>query len=137
MAFGCLTHLVSTEYMSIKKSKGDILLFRRNRRGSARHNIDEEVNGIRESLKAPKERSYSFIRKYGEGTFKPLAKNDTTIAQQSSTVAMFWDNLTYVIKIKNDTRKLLSDLEGWVLPRTMTALMVSCLPNKELCSDVE
>ena len=126
MAFGCLTHLVSTEYMSIKKSKGDILLFRRNKRGSARHNIDEEVNGVRESLKVPDENSYSFVRKYEQGIVKILAKNDATTAQRSSTVAIIWNNLSYDIKIKNDTRRLLSDLEGWVLPKTMTALMVSC-----------
>ena len=126
MAFGCLTHLVSTEYMSIKKSKGDILLFRGNRRGSARHTIDEEVNGVRESVNAPNEHSYSFVRKYGQGIVKALAKDDATVTQRSSTVAIFWDNLRYDIKIKNDTRRLLSDLEGWVSPKTMTALMVSC-----------
>ena len=126
MAFGCLTHLVSTEYMSIKKNRGDILLFRRNKKGLAGHNIDEEVHGVRESLKAPNERSSSFIRKHRQGHDKSLAKNDITVAQRSPRIAIFWDNLSYEIKTKDDTRTLLHDLEGWVLPKRITALMVSC-----------
>ena len=45
-------------------------------------------------------------------------------AIQKQTAVFHWDGVNYDIKIKGEPRKLLDDVDGWVKPGTLTALMV-------------
>ncbi len=45
-------------------------------------------------------------------------------AIQKQTAVFHWDGVNYDIKIKKEARKLLNDVDGWVKPGTLTALMV-------------
>ena len=120
MAFGCLTHLVATEYMSIKKSKGDVLLFRQNARRVAGRYHHEEVRAAQKPLGASSQHPSSVNRSPGLS----YVKEDVATSWRP-TPPVLWNNLGFDISLKNDTRRLLNDLEGWVKPGTTTALMVS------------
>ena len=47
------------------------------------------------------------------------------LAQTAQDQIFHWKNVNYSIKIKDETRDILTDIESWVQPGTLTALMVS------------
>lgn len=111
MLLGCTIYLLATEYISAKKSKGEVLLFRRGHvpdlgpRADEESNVDDRVN-----------------------TETALAREknvpDTPANIHKQTSIFHWESVKYDIKIKGKPRRLLDDVDGWVKPGTLTALMV-------------
>jgi len=48
---------------------------------------------------------------------------DAPASIQKQTAVFHWDGVNYDIKIKGEPRRLLDDVDGWVQPGTLTALM--------------
>jgi ATP-binding cassette, subfamily G (WHITE), member 2, PDR len=115
MIFGCAIYLLATEYISAKKSKGEVLLFRRGRvpelgpQADEESNVDDRIN-----------------------TETVLAREktvpDAPASIQKQTAVFHWNSVNYDIKIKGGSRRLLDNVDGWVKPGTLTALMVRCHP---------
>jgi len=110
MVFGCAVYLLATEYISAQKSKGEVLLFRRRHMPALGPKADEESNI--------------------EDRVNPevvLARTRTVpeapASIQKQTAVFHWDSVSYDIKIKGEPRRLLDDVDGWVIPGTLTALM--------------
>lgn len=109
--FGCAVYLAATEFISAKKSKGEVLLFRRGRvpdptpAPDEESNVDDRVN-IETIL--TRERTVP----------------DAPPSIQKQTAIFHWAGVNYDIKIKGEPRRLLDDVDGWVKPGTLTALMV-------------
>ncbi|KAG4442873.1 hypothetical protein IFR05_001669 [Cadophora sp. M221] len=101
----CATYILATEYISERKSKGEVLLFRRGAipPTSGRKPADEES-----ALPA-------FKKKNEGSTETPDALRQTAI--------FHWEDLCYDIKIKGEPRTILDHVDGWVKPGTLTALM--------------
>jgi ABC-type multidrug transport system ATPase subunit len=111
--FFCFTHLMTTEYISAKKSKGEVLLFPRTKVPALSSGKDDEEG-------APD----------GRITSDDLQKVATSAAAgeappsiQKQTAIFHWQGVNYDIKIKGEPRRLLDDVDGWVKPGTLTALM--------------
>lgn len=110
MIFGCLVYLLATEYISAKKSKGEVLLFQRGQAPNLPRKVDVEAHGD------------------GGANLEASAREETvpdapaSIQRHSSVV--HWDSVNYDIKIKGKPRRILDDVDGWVKPGTLTALMV-------------
>ncbi|KAL9601178.1 MAG: hypothetical protein Q9219_002678 [cf. Caloplaca sp. 3 TL-2023] len=109
MIFGCFVYLVATEYISAKKSKGEVLLFRRGRVPYAQQRYDEEAD------------SDDRIENETIAREKTVPDAPATIQKQTSIV--HWDSVNYDIKIKGKPRRILDEVDGWVIPGTLTALM--------------
>ena len=45
---------------------------------------------------------------------------------QKQTAIFSWKDVTYDVKIKKETRRILDHVDGWVKPGTLTALMGVC-----------
>ena len=111
VVFGCATYLVATEFISAKRSKGEVLLFRRGQVPSLSAPADEEAKSA------------------DRVTSQDLTRQITVPATiQKQTAVFHWDGVDYDIKIKGEPRKLLDDVDGWVKPGTLTALMVRSRP---------
>lgn len=110
MFFGCAVYLLATEYISAKKSKGEVLLFRRGRVPDMGPKADEESR-VEDRV----------------NTETVLAREktvpDAPASIQKQTAVFHWDGVNYDIKIKKEPRRLLDDVDGWVRPGTLTALM--------------
>lgn len=111
MIFGLTLYLLATEFISAKKSKGEVLLFRRGAVPDQGPKADEESN-VEDRV----------------NTDAILARQ-TTIPDappsiQKQTAVFHWDSVSYDIKIKGEPRRLLDEVDGWVRPGTLTALMV-------------
>ncbi|KAK1690168.1 ABC-2 type transporter-domain-containing protein [Colletotrichum godetiae] len=101
-------YFVATEYIAAKKSKGEVLVFRRGVTAPVKGKDDPES-----SLSGPA----TIIEKGGHGA----SANEGTI--QGSTSVFHWGDVCYDVKIKTETRRILDHVDGWVKPGTLTALM--------------
>lgn len=109
-----VVYLASTEYISAKKSKGEVLLFRRGRVPDMGPKPDEESN-VEDRLNAELVLS------------RERTVPDAPPSIQKQTAVFHWSSVNYDIKIKSEHRRLLDDVDGWVKPGTLTALMVRSL----------
>ncbi|KAF9875723.1 ABC-2 type transporter [Colletotrichum karsti] len=107
IALHCV-YFVATEYVSAKKSKGEVLVFRRGVAAPSKVKDDVET-----SMTGPS----TIVEKGG----KAASGNDGMI--QASTSVFHWNNVCYDIKIKGEPRRILDHVDGWVKPGTLTALM--------------
>lgn len=112
IAFAVFNHIVyflATEYITAKKSKGEVLVFRRNHLPQTTGKGDIEASTTEPNIiteKKPVDRSVG---------------DDGVI--QASTSVFHWSNVCYDIKIKGEPRRILDNVDGWVKPGTLTALM--------------
>ncbi|EFQ25369.1 ABC-2 type transporter [Colletotrichum graminicola] len=103
-----MVYLFATEYISAKKSKGEVLVFRRGVSAPTKSKDDPEA-----SVSGPS----AIVEKGGKGA----SANEGAI--QGSTSVFHWSNVCYDVKIKTETRRILDHVDGWVKPGTLTALM--------------
>lgn len=110
MIFGCFVYLFATEFISAKKSKGEVLLFQRGRVLGQKSKHDEEANAD--------------DRVNTETLAREKSVPDAPASIQTQTAIFHWDSVNYDIDIKGKPRRLLDEVDGWVVPGTLTALMV-------------
>ena len=108
------TYMLFAEIVSAKKSKGEVLVFRRGHKLAA---VPQKGSQDAESKMA-----VSGPTMVAE---KPRSSHEQNTNIQMSTSIFHWNNVCYEVKIKGETRQILNNVAGWVKPGTMTALMVS------------
>ncbi|KAL2431395.1 ABC multidrug transporter C [Exophiala dermatitidis] len=104
------TYLVAAEFVSAKKSKGEVLVFRRGYKPAAfkeKNLRDAEAGGAR-TVAAQKD---------------PNELHPISSIIQKQTAIFQWKDVCYDIKVKGGQRRLLDHVDGWVKPGTLTALM--------------
>lgn len=108
IAFGAV-YLLSTEFISAQKSKGEVLLFRRGLVPASAGQHDEE--GMPDGRM--------------DSELLTAEKVDTQVPPSilKQTAIFHWSDVVYDIKIKGEPRRLLDHVDGWVKPGTLTALM--------------
>ncbi|KAH7080571.1 ABC-2 type transporter-domain-containing protein [Paraphoma chrysanthemicola] len=103
-----VAHLVMTELVASERSKGEVLVFRRNKMKSKgkRSNSDEE-GGSPSAHQGEK-----------------FSSDDNSEHKVQEQVSIFhWEKVNYEIQIKGETRTILDSVDGWIKPGTLTALM--------------
>ncbi|KAH7083362.1 ABC-2 type transporter-domain-containing protein [Paraphoma chrysanthemicola] len=99
-------YLLGTEYITAKKSKGEVLVYRRGHKVPKSPSTDD-LEG------APAGRTVS--TQYDNSDEIAIIERQTAIFQ--------WQDVCYDIKIKGEDRRILDHVDGWVKPGTLTALM--------------
>ncbi|KAI9806468.1 MAG: hypothetical protein M1833_003655 [Piccolia ochrophora] len=104
------TYLAAAEFISAKKSKGEVLVFRRGHTPAAL------------TKSSPDDAEAA-----GAGNLIPVEKHSTAqdVSEiiQKQTAIFQWHDVCYDIKIKSENRRILDRIDGWVKPGTLTALM--------------
>ncbi|RWA06706.1 hypothetical protein EKO27_g8395 [Xylaria grammica] len=105
------------EYIPAQRSKGEVLLFRRGRtsRTAAAICDEESPNPITMLPVSPSEKMETMTPK---GTHSGIFD-----ALQKQTAIFHWDGICFDIKTKGGKKRILNDIDGWVKPGTLTALM--------------
>lgn len=110
MIFLMVFYLGATELISAKKSKGEVLVFKKGytpaslkEKSSDEETADSGANGA----ELAKKESY-------------VSASDVI---QKQTAIFSWRDVCYDIKIKSEERRILNHVDGWVKPGTLTALM--------------
>ncbi|KAH8692011.1 putative ABC multidrug transporter [Talaromyces proteolyticus] len=99
----------ATEVITAKPSKGEVLVFPRGK-------IPAFAKGKKkiEDPEASEEPNQTVVQKDGY---------DSAAAIVKQTSIFHWQNVCFDIKIKGEPRRILDDIDGWVKPGTLTALM--------------
>jgi ATP-binding cassette, subfamily G (WHITE), member 2, PDR len=107
--FGLMTtYLVATEYIIAKKSKGEVLVFRRGHIPAALKDAGSDVESGSAGAKP--------------GTAESLDIENLNMIKKQTAI-FHWEDVCYDIKIKKEERRILDHVDGWVKPGTLTALM--------------
>jgi ABC-type multidrug transport system permease subunit/ABC-type Mn2+/Zn2+ transport system ATPase subunit len=112
VVFFLFTYMVAAELVSAKKSKGEVLVFRRGHRPAQfkeRKGDEEEGDVLR-------------VGPIATNASRPVQNKEGGFIQQQTSV-FHWNDVCYDIKIKGEPRRILDHVDGWVKPGTLTALM--------------
>ncbi|KAL9111781.1 MAG: hypothetical protein Q9227_003840 [Pyrenula ochraceoflavens] len=121
--FGLGAYLIATELISSKKSKGEVLLYPRTRVPKIQSSKDLEASPLDRPERSDLEKTET------HQSYVP-----TTLQKQ--TAIFHWDGVCYDIKVKGGERRLLNEVDGWVKPGTLTALMGATGAGKTTLLDV-
>ncbi|KAF8826241.1 hypothetical protein HHX47_DHR5000362 [Lentinula edodes] len=113
MVFFLATALVATEYIMAAKSKGEVLVFRRGH------------IPVQESKSSDDEESAQPVQQLVVDVDEKVKRDGTVSGLQKQTSIFHWEDVCYHINIKGEGHRLLDNVDGWVEPGTLTALMTS------------
>ncbi|KAI0811858.1 ABC-2 type transporter-domain-containing protein [Xylaria sp. FL0064] len=111
--FSMFTYIVSAELVSEKKSKGEVLVFRRGHKPAQ----FKECKGDIEEGEGPR------VGPIATNASRPGPANKEAGILGEQKSVFHWDDICYDIKIKGEVRRILDHVDGWVKPGTLTALM--------------
>jgi ATP-binding cassette subfamily G (WHITE) protein 2 (PDR) len=114
-------YLFFAEYNESAKQKGEILLFQRSTLNKLKK--EKAINDI----EAGDERDI---------TEQPESEDVQVDAIEAGKDIFHWRDVHYTVKIKSDEREILSGVDGWVKPGTLTALMGASGAGKTTLLDV-
>ncbi|OBT71758.1 hypothetical protein VF21_09635 [Pseudogymnoascus sp. 05NY08] len=118
-----VTYVWSAETVRAKKSQGEVLLFQRRK-------LEREISM---QQRTDTERGESGIpMQVITDQFTPREQ----LNLQKQTATFHWSDITYDIKAKGGSRRLLNMIDGWVKPGTLTALMGESGAGKTTLLDV-
>ncbi|KAL8375071.1 hypothetical protein RB599_001686 [Gaeumannomyces hyphopodioides] len=107
IVFFTMTYMITAELVSAKKSKGEVLVFRRGQKPASLNDTKQDA----ESGSKP------------AGVVIAAAEGKDAGFIQRQTSIFHWKDVCYDVKIKNENRRILDHVDGWVKPGTLTALM--------------
>lgn len=110
-----ITYMVSAELVSEKKSKGEVLVYRRGHKPAAVANAEKKHSDPEAAM------AHIGPIVTTERTRSRTAKDGGILQEQTSVFQ--WHDVCYDVKIKTETRRILDHVDGWVKPGTLTALM--------------
>jgi ABC-type glutathione transport system ATPase component len=103
--------MIAAELVSAKKSKGEVLVWRRGHDPHTKAIKDDPENAMNGEKAALA----------GKSGADELENGDVHIQKQ--TAIFHWRDVCYDIQIKKETRRILDHVDGWVKPGQLTALM--------------
>lgn len=105
----CVLHLVVSEIVAAARSKGEVLVFKRG-----------ALKKQRKSLLPADEEHHM---QPGQGSHSNSEKEISTANIKKQTSILHWQDVSYVVKAGGEDRVILDNVDGWVKPGTLTALM--------------
>ena len=129
-AFFLGTYLLLIEYNKGEMQKGEMTIFPRStlkklkKKQGLKNDIESNDSLLKDETVADShdEKSHS-------------SSGDRAIEGIGSDQVVFWRNICYDVQIKTETRRILSNIDGWVKPGTLTALMGSSGAGKTTLLD--
>jgi ATP-binding cassette subfamily G (WHITE) protein 2 (PDR) len=114
LVFFFALHLIGTEYVAGERSKGEVLVFTH---AALKKRLQRVVAKDIEA-DAPDAPSPTPTVNGSTNGFKRETNGD-------DSSIFHWQNVCYDIQIKGEARRILDQVDGWIKPGTLTALMVS------------
>ncbi|KAH6871434.1 ABC-2 type transporter-domain-containing protein [Thelonectria olida] len=108
MIFFMILHLLTMEYVAGEQSKGEVLVFKRHAMKDRQRTRPADLESVSPSSR--KQRN-------GDGN------SDGVTGVEKQTSVFHWKDVCYDVEIKNEARRILDHVDGWVKPGTLTALM--------------
>ena len=114
MTLFCALYLFATEYISLQKSKGEILVFRKSRLLKAKKSDDEEAQAVEGQYITSMTKAFSLSR----------LSSTTGLDEKLGKASFLWADLNYEVPIRKGKKEILKGIDGWIRPGTLIALIV-------------
>ena len=108
----CILYLLATDILTAQPSNGVTLVRRRQRGFKTSSNNDEETQ-------LPHDFSHGNRETYLLNRYNTRCAADLKV----HAATFVWDKLSYEVKVGGKSKRLLDDVEGWIRPASLTALM--------------
>lgn len=118
MIFFLFLYLFATEFNSATDSSAEVLVFRR---GHVPQELLEAEKAAKNDEEAPSAAGVGTVGAKDSEQDKEQDEQVQALAPQTDVFT--WKDVCYDIKIKGEPRRLLDNVNGWVKPGTLTALM--------------
>ncbi|RHZ57995.1 uncharacterized protein CDV56_104774 [Aspergillus thermomutatus] len=118
--FGCV-YVLLAEFVTAQASHGEVLLFQRKK--------------VREVKRAQDEESRATMQDALD-TAVAGDEKEKVVNLQRQTGVFHWRHVSYEVFIKGEKRRISDDIDGWVKPGTLTALMGASGAGKTTLLDV-
>ncbi|SSD61647.1 related to ATP-binding cassette transporter CGR1 [Saccharomycodes ludwigii] len=117
-------YLVFSEYNESAKQKGEVLVFpasvvRRMKKLHPKKKLDIESGGDNEKMASAPNKELVL----NDSSNSTSSSNNEEFNLFTSNAIFHWRDVKYEVKIKNETKRILDGVDGWVKPGTLTALM--------------
>ncbi|SSD61664.1 related to ATP-binding cassette transporter CGR1 [Saccharomycodes ludwigii] len=117
-------YLVFCEYNESAKQKGEVLVFpasviRRMKKLHPKKRLDIESGGNSEKVASSPNKELVL----NDSSNSTSSGNNEEFNLFASNAIFHWRDVKYEVKIKNETKRILDGVDGWVKPGTLTALM--------------
>ena len=126
--FFLIVYMVLIEYNKGEMQKGEVILF-------TRSTLDKKRKK-NEALKGDIESNDSITKDLTVSEESYSNEKENSLQKIGSEDIFHWRDVCYDVKIKSETRRILSNVDGWVKPGTLTALMGSSGAGKTTLLDV-
>lgn len=120
-----ITYIITAEYAKPPKSEGEVLVFRRGKVPPAMDQkalTDEEVQS----------RNMTSTEKVSAMPTDETSEKRPRPSECGKPI-FHWEDICYDVKIKDQDRRILDFVDGWVQPGVITALMV-IMHSRLLCA---
>ncbi|KOG96650.1 ATP-binding cassette multidrug transporter PDR5 [Saccharomyces eubayanus] len=123
VVFFFFVYLFLCEYNEGAKQKGEILVFPRSivkkmqKQGSLKEKNANDPENVGERS------DFSSDKKMLQESSEEESETYADVGLSKSEAIFHWRNLCYEVQIKTETRRILNNVDGWVKPGTLTALM--------------
>ncbi|BAO40269.1 pleiotropic ABC efflux transporter of multiple drugs [Kluyveromyces marxianus DMKU3-1042] len=135
--FFSAVYLLFCEYNESAVQKGEILVFpkavlkKAKKEALSRPKSDVETGEDPEGGITDRK----LLQDSQEDSNESVDEKQSAIALEKSGAIFHWRNVCYDVQIKKETRRILSNVDGWVKPGTLTALMGSSGAGKTTLLD--
>jgi ATP-binding cassette subfamily G (WHITE) protein 2 (PDR) len=116
MIFFLFVYLFATEFNSATDSSAEVLVFRRG-------HVPKQLLAAEKAAKNDEEAPPAAGAGAGTDDVQDKEQDEQVQALPPQTDVFTWKDVCYDIKIKGEPRRLLDNVNGWVKPGTLTALM--------------
>lgn len=129
--FFLAVYLLLIEYNKGEMQKGEMTVFPRS--------VLMKLKKKNQNLKNDIESNDSLLKDMTNGNDSQDEKSDSSNEKMAEKIGsdqvVFWKNICYDVQIKTETRRILDNVDGWVKPGTLTALMGSSGAGKTTLLD--
>lgn len=131
VVFFLFVYLIIVENNKGARQKGEVLLFQEKALRKLRHEHkqallkDIETGTADYSMKNDLESQDTDEKIESDPKIDPAtdSEGEANVATDGPKNVFHWRNLTYEVQIKSETRRILNNIDGWVKPGQVTALM--------------
>ena len=137
VVFFLFAYLVCAEFNEGAKQKGEILVFPQSIVRKMKKNGELKARSAPDDLEKgndPSVTDKTLLQDSSNSSGDDVVDVEN-VGLAKSTSIFHWRNLCYDVKIKDETRRILNNVDGWVKPGTLTALMGSSGAGKTTLLD--
>ena len=125
MMIFCAIHLLAAEYIPAERSKGDVLLFQRGHSKVGRKGSSTTPEDARALPAFAQDTNL-----LQSGYYRAGRSSEGVSLELKHSSVFHWDGLSYELKTRHETKRILNNIDGWVEPAKRLGRAIKDRPRR-------